>query len=274
MLVCAFLCPPQRPAWCFAPPLPRRRRCALPSSARVPYHRWYRCGRRGVAVGARRGPATNQILDGRPPSLRCNAAARPERGSAPAPTALPVKSNQPSFIIHPPPVGRATRARHKPAPRHRIRLRLWSLGGRCANRQFGSRRARRRGCGQGRNARLAKAHAPSRAAATPPSSPPQASVVANAMLSLTAVPTAARAPTRPFSRRPTRSLKFMCVAARSTPARHARRAASAPSDAAAACAQEKARPAEARLAPRLRQAQGACAGAPRRACPARGEHLR
>ena len=271
MLVCAFLCPPQRPASCFAPPLPRRRRCALPSSARVKPSM--------VSLRpSRRGPPTHQILDGRPPSLRCNAAARPERGSAPAPTALPVKSNQPSFIIHPPPVGRATRARHKPAPRHRIRLRLWSLGGRCANRQFGSRRARRRGCGQGRNARLAKAHAPSRAAATPPSSPPsglrhrERDALAHRRPDGCARPRAARAVAASFARN-----EVYVRHARRAPRAHATRGAlRAPhlTPPRLACAQEKARPAEARLAPRLRQAQGACAGAPRRACPARGEHLR
>ena len=111
------------------------------------------------------------------------------------------------------------------APAKRHRKPFAAQVARRAQRQPSIRRAR--GSQQERNARLAKAHAPSRAAATPPSSPPQASVIPNAMLSLTAVPTAARAPARPFSRRPTHAMRFMCVerAARA-PRAHATRAPS------------------------------------------------
>lgn len=184
---------------------PRRRRCALPSSARAPRHRWYRCGRRGAAVGARRGPPTRQILAGRAPSLRCNARgtarvqfaqlssinhnvtnrpnehttttrprARPPTRARLRPHTHPTSRQIKSAILHHPStqsVGRSpgTRPRAPPnpfaAPVARQRQRQRSL-------RRASSRSRSRGCGQGRNARLAKAHAPSRAAATPPSSPP------------------------------------------------------------------------------------------------------
>ena len=213
MLVCAFFVP-ATPS--LAPrPLPRRRRCALPSpracrttdGIAAPAH---------LAVGAPAGPATNQILDGRPPSLRCNAAARPDE-LRPAPTALPVKSNQPSFIIHPPPVGRPTRAPPAAPPNSP------ALVARRAPRQPLTRQQApaRRG-GQGRARPREDTHHRERPR---PRLPPPSGLRRRERV-LRSPPSRGRArPTPPApSRRPTLG-KFMCAAARSTPARRARRAA-------------------------------------------------